>query len=107
METCLKTYRSEAKFATDRAAMAVGGWRVKKWQSRHERWNAFSVSEGPGSTLPEQAYYLGHADVRSGYAMTTGAAGLGRLVVLPLWPFAWLWAKWRSGPRIDVLYERG
>jgi hypothetical protein len=108
VETLLKAYRSEAKFATARAAMEVGGWRVKKWQSRTEHWNAFSVSEGACSTVPEQALYLGNPEVmRPGYGAVRGGMGLARLMVLPLWPFAWLWAKWRSGPRIDVLYERG
>jgi hypothetical protein len=106
MATLLKTYCSEAKFARDRAAMEAGGWRVKSCQRRDEEWSlAPAPSPGPGA-LDDLRGKMNPNLLSPGLGRDS-AQGLARLMVLPLWPFAWLWAKWRSGPRIDVLYERG
>jgi hypothetical protein len=105
METRLKTYRSEAKFATDRAAMEVGGWRVKKCQRHSEEWS-LAPAPAPGPGALDDLLLKMHPNLLSPGWGRDSAQGLARLVVLPFWPFAWLWTKWRSGPRIDVIYER-
>lgn len=118
METQLKTYPSEERFAADRAPMEAKGWSVKKWQYREA--GGFVGFHDASTDNPPYVRQDGRVSLPNPLAWgmylesperLADMAGSGRralqfLVAVVLAPFAWIWAKVRSGERIDVLYER-
>lgn len=124
MDTKLKTYRSETKFEADRRLMEAQGWTVRSGQRRSSAAPVHILDLDHAipdpyerlSTDQKVDYYLnvgGPLSHAAGYSAgaVSAAAGCARILALPFilaaWPFAWAWRRWQSGPRWDVLYERG
>jgi hypothetical protein len=108
METRLKTYRSEAKFQSDRGLMEAQGWKVRSSQYRVQGapyvnvdevdlrvTHALNTGQPAIHVAPEPGVLIYLVARFTSFVVLVGAALIG-----------WLWSKRRSERRVDVLYER-